>query len=212
MSFFSIRDLKCYFTIVENFITFILSIKVLQGLAWENRNKVEFLHFFINCMVESPIVMTWTISKFDIILLISFEEFPKFSQDCRQLNLIWVDQQIKDSLCGIYWIHDDDNTINVDYLGSLIDTTSDSRKFSLSGSNIDYMMESLDNRIIVDMDMSNQSGYLTFDACIWYYNSYFWISQHLEYEFIKFTNMYFSAFFTFPICKIKIKMTRKYIN
>ena len=62
--------------------------------------------------------------------------------------------------------NDDDNAINVNYLSGLIDTTSDSKKLSLSGSDIDHMMESLDNRIIINMNMSNQSGYLIFDVYI----------------------------------------------
>ena len=97
-------------------------------------------------------------------MLISFEEFPKFSRDCGQLNLIWVDQQIENSLCSIYQVHDDDNAINSDYLGGLIDTTPDSKKFGLSESNVNCMMKSLDDRIIIDIDISNQSGYLIFNA------------------------------------------------
>ena len=56
--------------------------------------------------------------------------------------------------------------INVDYLGRLIDAIPDNEKFGLSGSDVNYTRESLDDRIIVDMDMSNQSGYLIFDTCI----------------------------------------------
>jgi len=161
--------------------------------------------------VESSFVTTWTIPKFDRVMLISFEEFSKFSRDCGWLNLIQIDQQIENSLCSIYQVCDDNNVINIDYLSGLINTIPDSEKFGLSRSNIDYIMKSLDNSIIMDMDMSNQSNYLIFNTCIWYYNSCFWISQYLEYEFIKFMNMCFTTFFTFPIYRIK-KTTRKYIN
>ena len=76
----------------------------------------------------------------------------------------------------------------------------------------DHMIDSLNNRIIVDMNMSNQDGHLIFDTHVWYYNSCFWISQCLEYEFIKFANVHFSAFFVFLIWRMKWEMTRKYIN
>ena len=66
----------------------------------------------------------------------------------------------------MYWVCDDNNVINVDYLGGLINAISDSKKFGLSGSDIDCIIESLDNGIIMDMNMSNWSGYLIFDAYI----------------------------------------------
>ena len=141
-----------------------LSVKLPWGLAWENRNKVEFLCFFVDYIVKSLFIATWTISKFNRITLISFEEFPKFSRDCGWLNLIWVDQWIKNSLCNMYWVCDDNNVINVDYLGGLIDVTPDSKKFSLSKSDINHIMESLDDEIIMDVDISNQSSYLIFDT------------------------------------------------
>jgi len=80
--------------------------------------------------------------------------------------LIQIDQQIENSLCSIYQVCDDNNVINIDYLSGLINTIPDSEKFGLSRSNIDYIMKSLDNSIIMDMDMSNQSNYLIFNTCI----------------------------------------------
>jgi len=45
-------------------------------------------------------------------------------------------------------------------LSGLIDVIPDSKKFSLSRSDINYMIESLDDGIIMDVDISNQSSYL----------------------------------------------------
>ena len=112
----------------------------------------------------------------------------------------------------MYQVCDNNNTINIDYLGGLIDATPNREKFGLSGSDIGHMMESLDDGIIVDMNLSNWSGYMIFDAYIWYYNSHFWISWCLEYKFIKFANVCFFAFFYFSICRMKRKTTRKHIN
>ena len=78
--------------IIDNFIAFIHSVEVPRGLAREDGDEVEFLHLFVNYIMESPFVTTWTIPKFNRIMLISFEEFSEFPKDCRQLNLIWLDQ------------------------------------------------------------------------------------------------------------------------
>ena len=64
----------------------------------------------------------------------------------------------------MYQVYNDNNIINVDYLGSLIDTISNSKKFSLSRSDIDYMIKILGDRIIIDIDIRNQSGYLIFNV------------------------------------------------
>jgi len=55
----------------------------------------------------------------------------------------------------MYQVCDNNNTIYVNQLGGLIYATSDSKKFYLIGSDIDYIMKSLDDGIVVDMDMSD---------------------------------------------------------
>jgi len=66
-----------------------------------------------------------------------------------------VDQWVKDSLCSIYQVHDNNNIVNVYHLDGLIDTASDSKKFYFCESNIDHIIESFNDRIIVDIDISN---------------------------------------------------------
>ena len=63
--------------------------------------------------------------------------------------------------------------INVCYLGGLIDATLDSKEFGFSGYNINSVMKSLDDRYVMDMDVSNWYSNMIFDAHIWYYNHYF---------------------------------------
>ena len=79
----SLGSLEHHFPIIENFIIFILFIKLLWGLAGKDRDEIKILHLFVNYIMESSFVMTWTIPKFNRITLISFEEFHKFSKDCR---------------------------------------------------------------------------------------------------------------------------------
>ena len=61
----------------------------------------------------------------------------------------------------MYQVCDNNNVVNVYHLGGLIDAASGSKKFYFCRSNIDCMMESLNDRIIVDMDISNWGGYLS---------------------------------------------------
>jgi len=76
-----IQSLECHLPIVENSITFILFIKIPQGLARKDGSKIkkELFCFFINYVMKHPIFLTWTIPKFDRVALISLEELPKFS-------------------------------------------------------------------------------------------------------------------------------------
>ena len=62
------------------------------------QEKIEMRSkFFISLSTISwsPLVLTWTIPKFNHIAIISFEEFRKFPRDCSRLNLIWMDQWIR---------------------------------------------------------------------------------------------------------------------
>ena len=45
--------------------------------------------------------------------------------------------------------------INVCYLGGLIDATLNSKEFGFSGCNVNSVMKYLDDRHVMDMDMSN---------------------------------------------------------
>jgi len=63
--------------------------------------------------MESLFLVTWTIPESDRIKTIFVEEFPEFSWNERQLNLIRMNWQVKDSLHGIYWIWNNNNSIDV---------------------------------------------------------------------------------------------------
>jgi len=84
-------------------------------------------------------------------------------------------------------------------LSSLSNTTSDGEKFCFSESDVDCMIEGLNDGIFMHIDMSNGSGHLTFDACIRDYNSCICLSQSLENKFIKYVKICFFAFFAFSI-------------
>jgi len=52
------------------------------------------------------------------------------------------------------------------WMAWLMLSISYSKKFDLSKSDVNHIIESLDNGIIIDIDMSNQSSYLIFDTYI----------------------------------------------
>jgi len=60
--------LEHHFPIIDNFIAFFLSVEVPRGLAREDGDEVEFLHLFVNYIMESPFVTTWAIPKFNRII------------------------------------------------------------------------------------------------------------------------------------------------
>ena len=80
-----------------------------------------------------------------MVKLISLEKFPKFSGNSGQLDLIQMNWQIKNSFSSMYQIYNDNNVMDVIYLSGLVNIISDSKEFSFGGSDIDYIMESLDN-------------------------------------------------------------------
>ena len=143
--------------------------------------------------------MTWVFPKFNMIILISLKEISKFFRDSWRLDLIQVDQWVKNSFCHIYRVCNDYDVIYIDYLGGLIYAISNSEEFSLIRSDVDTMMKNLDDRFIMYMYMSNWYCNLIFNACIGNNNSSICFSQHLEYKFIKLVIVYFYAFFVFSI-------------
>ena len=95
--------------------------------------------------MECLFAITWTVPKFNGIILIFSEEFPKFARNRQCMNLIEVQWWIKDSLSNIDGICDDNDLIDVVQIGSLINTASDSKELSFSGCDIDNMMDCLDD-------------------------------------------------------------------
>jgi len=95
---------------------------------WENGNEIKLLCFFIYYKMKSLVFTTRTLPEFDRILAIFFKEFPKFSGD---------------------------NMINIYYLSSLINAISNSKKLCFSGSDVDYLMNSLNDGITMHINVNN---------------------------------------------------------
>ena len=113
MLILTIQSLKIYLLTVENFITFISPTQIPWRFAREYGNKIKFLYFFVDYIIESLLAMTWTVLKFDRITAIFNEEFPEFIRNERCMNLIRMQQWIKDSLSSVDWIHNNNDSIDV---------------------------------------------------------------------------------------------------
>ena len=66
---------------------------------------------------------------------------------------------------------DDNNLIHVRKTDSLINTTSYGEKFGFSRHDVDHMMYSLDDWVVITINVDYQHNNLILDACI-YYNNY----------------------------------------
>jgi len=84
---------------------------------------------------------TRTIPKCDRIIRALIKESSKILRYNNEVQLIWVERQIKDLPCSINSISDDNNTFDIQDLNSLINSTFNQKQFYLSGSDISCMMD-----------------------------------------------------------------------
>jgi len=125
---FVIWHLEKHLPAIENVIIFIFPAKLLWRFVWENRSEVKFFHFFIDHRVKTSLTIARAIPKFNRITAISFEEFPKFARDFCWINLIRMWWRVENSFSSMDRVHDDDNLIDVEKMGPLVDTTSYCKK------------------------------------------------------------------------------------
>jgi len=77
-----------------------------------------------------------------------------------------MDQQVKNILYCMNCICDDNNMRNFKDLNGLIYPTPDHEEFSLSADDVDCMMDSLPNRIVVQVNICDRCGNLVFNTGI----------------------------------------------
>ena len=138
---FVIQSLEMHLPAVENVI---FSAKIPRRFAWEDGSEVKFLCFFINYIVEGPLVAAWTIPKFNGIVAILLKGIPEFTKNCWWMNLIRMQWWIENFLSSMDRIHDDYNSICVRKMGSLINIASYYKEFCFIGHDIHYTMNCLD--------------------------------------------------------------------
>ena len=156
--FFIIQCLEGHFPAVENVVAFIFSVKIPWRFAWKDGSEVKLLCFFINYIMKRPLTVAWTIPEFNGIVVISFEEFSEFTRDCRWIKLIGMWWWIKNSLNSMDKIHDNNNSIDIGEIDSLVNTTSYHKKFYFSKHDVYCMMNHLYDWTVVDINVRYWSG------------------------------------------------------
>ena len=64
-------------------------------------------------------------------------------------------------------VSNNDDFLYTRQIGSLIDTASNGEKLSLGRCNVGCVMNSFDDRSVMDMDVSNKHNNIVLDICIW---------------------------------------------
>lgn len=163
---------------------------------------------FINSHVEQPVEFTGTIPKFDVVVVTLHKELSKLMRDSGRMYLVRIHWWVKNSLCSMQIISDNNNFLDLGKSNCLINTTVDGKKLSFSESNIYCTINYFDGRFIVCVDVWDGCGNMIFDAHIRYDNSWEGIGRSCENNVIKIFNKNLDAFLPW----MKGKFIRKGIN
>jgi len=82
------------------------------------------------------------------------------------MSLIRIEQRIEDSFYSVDRVSNNNDVLNIWSVDGLINSISDNKQLSLSSGNIDSSINSLDNRLIVQVNMGHWSNNTILDAYI----------------------------------------------
>ena len=111
--------------------------------------------------------MTRTFLELDQVVFVCDKEPSEFFGDGSWVDLEWMDRRVKDKSCYMDGVSDNDDFWYTRYVGSLIDTISNSKKLSLGRCNIGCIMDSFDNRPVLDVNVSNGCSNIVLDTYVW---------------------------------------------
>ena len=109
----------------------------------------------------------------------------------------------------MYGVYNNNNVIYARNLNSLINVISDSKWFGFCDSNIDWMIYSFIDRIIIWVNMYYGNSNLILNTSVQDYSDCLQIGQCVENTFIEFVNMYNFVILGFVIGDIKILINLK---
>ena len=122
--------------------------------------------------MESLIEMTGTLPKFDRVVLVFGKEPTQFLENGCCVELIWMGFTVKDFLCSMNGLGNNDNFGYVIFAACLVDTASDGKKFCFSTCDISCMVNRLCQRVVAYMYMRYRCSDVFFDASICYDNGH----------------------------------------
>jgi len=120
-----------------------------------------------------------------------------------------MDREVKDFLCCMYNIGNNDNIQGIIYLNSLINFASDGKSFCFHWDNIDGMMKHLFSKTKEWIDICNWYSNAVSNTYIRNNNNRVGIWWCVEHKIIKFAEMDSFALFVVAISFVKWKITRK---
>ena len=114
--------------------------------------------------------MTGTLPEFNEVVLMLKEEPSKLSKYGYWMNLKEVRRWVKDFSGYINRIGNNNDLGNVVMIWGLVDTAPHSKKFSFGAGDMDHVMNSLDNGIIMSVCMRYWCSNIILDTSICDYN------------------------------------------
>ena len=87
---------------------------------------------------------------------------------------------IKYLLSHVNGVSDDNDFRDVFFAASLANATSNSKKFHFCAGDKGHIMNHLDQRLVIYVDVQDQSGNVVLDASIGYYNYCVWRQRRLD--------------------------------
>ena len=112
--------------------------------------------------------MTGILPEFNGVVLMSKEESSKFSRYGYWINLKGVWRWVKDFSGHMNRVSDDNDLGNVIIIWGLVDTTPHDKKFSFGAGDVDHMMNSLGDGVIMDIHMWYLSRSLMMDFILFF--------------------------------------------
>ena len=140
--------------------------------------------------------MTGTLPEFNGVVLVFSKEPTQFLEDGCCVELIWMGFTIKDFICSVNGISNNDNFEYVLFATYLVNTASDGKKFCFSAHDVYCMVNRLCQRVVVYMHMRYRCSNVFFDAGICYDNGHMWRRRRLQCQFIELLIAFFVVFFS----------------
>jgi len=116
---------------------------------------LERFRVFVNGFVESLPESTRTFPKFNVIFLAFSEKLPKFVEDDRHVDLIQMGLGIEYLLSCMNGVSDDNDFRDVCFVANLVNTASNSEKFCFCAGDKGCMMNHLDQRLVMYVDIQD---------------------------------------------------------
>jgi len=156
--------LESYFLIVDDVITFRFLAKLSRVFDWKKQGEIKWLGFDIDMLVKILLAFTWAFPEFDHVLMMMIKEDSKVIENESHLFLEWVRWWVKYLSCSIDKVSYNNDFKNILKMHCLVDTVSNSKKFSFCTCNVNSVMKHSDNQFIVNVYMCNWRGHVVFDT------------------------------------------------